>query len=67
MTCCGDKRKSINGFGFTSIRYTGHEPRKITGYTRKVYRFDGYGSVIAIDNRDVDDILTLPDMKVYHG
>jgi hypothetical protein len=70
MGCgCGSSNKTTGsapaGYGYKSVRWTGNGPIKVHGgLTGMTYRFDGYGSVVAIDDRDVTRVTGIPKMDV---
>jgi hypothetical protein len=68
MACCGGKRSQrryVPGHGYKFIRWQGQGPIKAHGgVTGKTYRFDGYGSVVPVDDRDMGNIATIPNMVV---
>jgi len=68
MGCCGKGRRTrpyVPGYGYKSVRWTGQGPMKIHGgVTNRLYRFEGYGSVVAVDDRDMGNVKTIPGMVV---
>jgi len=68
MPCrgCGKKGGVAQGtYGFTPVRWEGNNMRKVHGgLSGRTYRFDGYGSVVPIDDRDLKAISKMPGMKV---
>jgi hypothetical protein len=68
MACCGGKgrssqRKYVPGVGYAYIRWEGQGPIKAHGgVTGKMYRFDGYGSVVPVDQRD-GNVKGIPGMR----
>jgi hypothetical protein len=67
MGCCGGRTKPSNphGYGYIHVRWEGKTPlRVVGGVTGNKYRFDGYGSVVAIDQRDQGNVKSIPGMKV---
>jgi hypothetical protein len=68
MTCCGKNRTSdpVIGSGFTYVKYEGTTPHRILGgVTGRIYRFDGYGSVVAVSDRDLGSVTAIPKMKIF--
>ena len=63
MGCCGGRRKRIS-MNYSNVRWQGQGPIKVHGgVTGATYRFDGYGSVISIDTRDLGNVLSIPGMS----
>lgn len=68
MGCCGqggsEQISARRLTSFSSVKWVKSGPNRIVGtVTHTVYRFPGYGSVAAVDNRDLADILKLPGIK----
>lgn len=62
MSCCGEKRRAIN-IGYTPVRFGGQGNQKILGnITGRIYKFEGHGSVVSVDNRDVSSVASIPNM-----
>jgi hypothetical protein len=67
MSCCGGKRRASGG-GSTQIKYTGQVPVKVLGgSTGRTYQFARTGQVISVDNRDLNNVLSIPGMQVFQG
>lgn len=69
MGCCGGRVKRgqpyIPGGGYTAYRWEKNGPIKVLGgITGKTYKFEGYGSVVPIDNRDVGNVKSIPGMRL---
>ena len=68
MPCCGGSQSTNylkTKLGFTKFKWVGSGSVKIHGgMTGKAYRFDGHGSVVQVDNRDLGNIKSIPGMKV---
>jgi len=71
MGCCGGKRELIN-LGHKPeeqedpvyFQYTGRTGLTIIGReTRTRYRFDNPGSVVAVDIRDKDAMIYVPNLR----
>lgn len=68
MGCCGKGKRPrpyIPGYGFKMVRWQGQGPIKVHGgVTGKTYRFEGYGSVVPIDDRDMGNVSVIHNMVV---
>ncbi len=70
MACCGSKAQANSnvaapGYGFTPVRWEGSGSIKaLGGTTNRTYRFNGYGSVVAIDDKDLSTVTAIPRMRI---
>ena len=67
MPCkgCGKDKSHVATYGFTLIRWEGQGLMKVHGgMSGRTYRFDGYGSVIPIENKDLEAVKMIPRMRI---
>ena len=66
MPCCGQKRKPDAVSGYATARWLGRGIVKVFGAgTGRTYQFNGHGSVLSIDKRDMASMTSTPNMVVF--
>jgi len=53
------------GLGYSMVKYNGQSPIKVHGGTTGLtYVFNGYGYVMAIDDRDLSNVMAIPGTEL---
>ena len=67
MGCCGEKRNTPS-YGYTQVMWNNDGPRRVHGGTTgRAYLFSGRGYSVAVDDRDLKNVLLIPGMRTTGG